>query len=184
MHPPHRPKRNESGEKSVSILVKTFFFLETTWIWAKKTFEFPISAEKSLSILVKTLFFFFFGDHLNMGEKNVWISDFGQKSLSILVKTSEFLRFCASNPPTKIFWIRHCTVVVIYGQKTKVIAVTLIEKKAISVLRASKFCWKIALLNRQSLFLYCLASSNFRKQYWHDYDGMVSNHKILKDKEL
>ena len=35
-------------------------------MWAKKTFEFPISAEKSLSILVKT---------------------------------SEFLRFCASNPP-------------------------------------------------------------------------------------
>ena len=34
-----------------------FFFLETTWIWAKKTFEFPISAEKSLSILVKTFFF-------------------------------------------------------------------------------------------------------------------------------
>ena len=109
MHPPHRPKRNQSGEKSVSILVKTFFF---------------------------------FGDHLNLGEKNVWISDFGrkislnfgedlfflflettwiwakktfefpisaEKSVSILVKTSEFLRFCASNPPpTKIFWIRHC----------------------------------------------------------------------------
>ena len=55
-----------------------FFFLETTWIWAKKTFEFPISAEKLLSILVKT---------------------------------SEFLRFCASNPPpTKIFWIRHWSV--------------------------------------------------------------------------
>ena len=31
-----------------------FFFLETTWFWAKKTFEFPISAEKSVSILVKT----------------------------------------------------------------------------------------------------------------------------------
>ena len=24
-----------------------FFFLETTWFWAKKTFEFPISAEKT-----------------------------------------------------------------------------------------------------------------------------------------
>ena len=46
------------------------FFLETTWIWAKKTFEFPISAKKSLSILVKT---------------------------------SEFLRFCASNPPPPKF---------------------------------------------------------------------------------
>ena len=47
-----------------------FFFLETTWIWAKKTVEFPTSAEKSLSILVKT---------------------------------SEFLRFCASNPPPPKF---------------------------------------------------------------------------------
>ena len=42
MHPPHRPKRNESGEKSVSSLVKTFFFffLETTWIWAKNHSQF------------------------------------------------------------------------------------------------------------------------------------------------
>ena len=89
-----------------------FFFLETTWIWAKKTFEFPISAENSLSILVKTFFFFFFfflGDHLNLGEKTFEFPSSAEKSLSILVKTSEFLRFCASNPPpTKIFWIRHC----------------------------------------------------------------------------
>ena len=48
------------------------FFLETTWFWAEKMFEFPISAEKSLSISVKTLFFFFyFGDHLILGGKNV-----------------------------------------------------------------------------------------------------------------
>ena len=68
--PPHRPKRNESGRK-ISLnfgedlfffFFFFFFFLETTWFWAKKTFEFPISAEKSVSILVKT---FFFGDHLN-----------------------------------------------------------------------------------------------------------------------
>ena len=25
------------------------------------------------------LFFFFFGDHLILGEKNAWISDFGRK---------------------------------------------------------------------------------------------------------
>ena len=29
--PPHRPKRNVSGEKSVSILVKTFFFFFFFW---------------------------------------------------------------------------------------------------------------------------------------------------------
>ena len=53
------------------------FFLEITWFWAKKSFEFPISAEKSLSISVKT--FFFFGNHLILGEKIVRISDFGWK---------------------------------------------------------------------------------------------------------
>ena len=47
----HQPK--DFAEKLPSILVNTFF-------WAKKTFEFPISAEKSLSILVKTFLFFFF----------------------------------------------------------------------------------------------------------------------------
>ena len=35
------------------------FFLETTWFWAEKTFEFWISAEKSVSISAKTFFFFF-----------------------------------------------------------------------------------------------------------------------------
>ena len=54
--PPTDLNVTNPAEKSVSILVKTFFFffLETTWFWAKKTFEFPISAEKSVSILVKT----------------------------------------------------------------------------------------------------------------------------------
>ena len=56
MHPPPTDRNvTNPAEKSVSILVKTFFFfLETTWFWAKKTFKFPISAEKSLSTLVKT----------------------------------------------------------------------------------------------------------------------------------
>ena len=31
--------------------------METTWFWAEKTFEFPISAEKSVSISVKTFVF-------------------------------------------------------------------------------------------------------------------------------
>ena len=131
MHPPHRPKRNESGEKSVSMFVKTFFFcffgdhlnlgeknvwisdfgrkislnfgedlfffcflffffLETTWIWAKKTFESPISAEKSLSILVKTFFFFIF-----YFLETTW-------------RYPNFWGFVLQIPPTKIFWIRHC----------------------------------------------------------------------------
>ena len=65
-----------------------FFFLETTWFWAEKTFEFPISAEQSLSISVKTLFFFLFGDH---GGKNVRISNFGRK---ITFNCGEDLFFC------------------------------------------------------------------------------------------
>ena len=46
MHPPHQPKRKESGRKI------TLNFGEDL---------------------------FFFGDHLILGEKNVWISDFGRK---------------------------------------------------------------------------------------------------------
>ena len=42
-----------SPEKSLSLSVKTFFFLEITCIWAEKAFEFPISAEKYVSILDK-----------------------------------------------------------------------------------------------------------------------------------
>ena len=45
--------------KSVSISVKTFFFLflETTCFWAEKALEFAILAGKSVSISVKTFFF-------------------------------------------------------------------------------------------------------------------------------
>ena len=50
------------AEKSVSILVKTFFFsfffLEIICFWAEKSFEFPIPAKKSVSISVKTFFCF------------------------------------------------------------------------------------------------------------------------------
>ena len=38
-----------------------------------------------------------------MGEKNFEFPISAEKSLSILVKTSEFLRFCASNPPHQKF---------------------------------------------------------------------------------
>ena len=44
----------------------------------EKALEFPISAETSVSISVKT-FFFFFGDHLFLGWKNVWISELSEK---------------------------------------------------------------------------------------------------------
>ena len=44
---------------------------------AEKASEFPISVEKSVSISVKT--FFFFGDHLLLGGKNVWISELSEK---------------------------------------------------------------------------------------------------------
>ena len=63
-------------------------------------------AEKSLSSLVKTFFFYFlfFGDHLILGEKNVWISEFGRK---ITLNFGEDIRIfevlCLKSPPTKIF---------------------------------------------------------------------------------
>ena len=108
MHPPPtdlnvtNPAKNQSQFWWRPFFFVFFFFLETTWIWAKKTFEFPISAEKSVSILVKTFFFFFFGDHLNLGEKNVWISDFGQK---ITLNFGEDIRIfevlCFKSPPPK-----------------------------------------------------------------------------------
>ena len=62
-------RSGNSPPQTFEFSVKTFF-LEITLIWAEKTFEFPISAEKSVSKSVKT-FFFFFGDHLNLGGKNL-----------------------------------------------------------------------------------------------------------------
>ena len=64
MHPPTTSLNlTTSAEKSLSILVKTFFFY---------------------------CFYFIFGDHLFLGGKNVWISE---KSLSISVKTFYFIFF-------------------------------------------------------------------------------------------
>ena len=54
------------------------YFSKTTWFWAKKRFEFEISAENSVSKSVKT-FFFFFGDHLILGGKKLWISEVSEK---------------------------------------------------------------------------------------------------------
>ena len=47
-------------------------------------------------------FFFFFGDHLNLGEKNVWISDFGRKiSLNFGEDIRIFEVLCFKSPPPK-----------------------------------------------------------------------------------
>ena len=77
--PPSNDWFCEIGRK---ISLNISFFLEITWFWAEKTFEFRISAKKSLSILVKTFFFFFFfffGDHLILGGKKLWISELSAK---------------------------------------------------------------------------------------------------------
>ena len=63
-------------------------------------------AEKSVSILVKTFFFFFFfffGDHLILGEKNVWISDFGRKISLNFGEDIRIFEVLASNPPPPKF---------------------------------------------------------------------------------
>ena len=111
MHPPHRPKRNESGEKSVSMLVNTFFFFffgDHLNLGEKNGSNFRFRPKNHSQFWWRPFFFFFFGDHLNLGEKNVWISDFGQK---ITLNFGEDIRIfevlCFKSLPTKIFWIRH-----------------------------------------------------------------------------
>ena len=95
MHPPHQSQPNDFGRKITLNFGEDlfFFFLETTWFWAKKTFKFEISAENSVSKSAKT--FFFFGDHLILGEKTFEFEISAENSVSKSGKTSEFLRFCA-----------------------------------------------------------------------------------------
>ena len=74
MHPPHRPKRNESGRKI------------------------------SLNFGEDLFFFFFFGDHLMiLGEKNVWISNFGRKISLNFGEDIRIFEVLASNPPPPKF---------------------------------------------------------------------------------
>ena len=107
MHPPPTSLNvTNPAEKLPSILVKTFFFffffLETIWFWAKKLFEFPISAEIALNFGEDLFFFFFFGDHLILGEKIVWISDFGRKiTLNFGEDIWIFEVLCLKSPPPK-----------------------------------------------------------------------------------
>ena len=89
--PPTSRNLKIPAEKLTSMSVKTFFFyffLETTWFWAKKTFEFPISAEKSLLILVKT--FFFLETTWFWAKKTFEFPISAEKSLSISEKTFFF----------------------------------------------------------------------------------------------
>ena len=99
----------------------------------------------------------FFGDHLILGEKNVWISDFGRKislnfgedlffffflfywrppdfgrkkrlNLRFRPKNQSqfwwrhpnFWGFGFKSPPTKIFWIRHCTCPPVYHTQWRI----------------------------------------------------------------
>ena len=75
--PPSNVWISEFGWKiSLNFGEDLFFSLETTWIWAKKTFKIPILAEKSVSILVKT---FFLWRPPDFGRKNLWISELSEK---------------------------------------------------------------------------------------------------------
>ena len=67
-----------------------FFFLEITWFWAEKTFEFPISTEKSVSISVKTLFSFFLEITWFWAEKTFEFPSFPRNSVSIFGQTAWF----------------------------------------------------------------------------------------------
>ena len=67
-----------------------FIFLETTWFWAEKSFEFPILDENSDTISVK-IFFFFLETTCFWAEKSFEYWILRQKSDSISVKTFFFL---------------------------------------------------------------------------------------------
>ena len=121
MHPPHRPKRNESGRKiALNFGEDLFFFFGDHLILGEKNVWISDFGRKiSLNFgedLFFFFFFFFFGDHLISGEKNVWISDFGRK---ISLNFGEDIRIfvvLASNPPQPKFsgsateWCRYITV--------------------------------------------------------------------------
>ena len=98
MHPPHQPKSNDFGRK-ISLYFEKLGSI--SGCIPPTSLNLTISAENSVSILVKA---FFFGDHLILGGKNVWISDFGQK---ITLNFGEDIRIfevlCLKSPPTKIF---------------------------------------------------------------------------------
>ena len=111
MHPPPTNLNlTISAEKSVSISVKTFSFF-FFFFWRPPDF----GRKKRLNLRKISLNFgedlFFFGDHLNVGGKNIRVSDSGRKiSLHFNEDIRIFEVLCSKflkSPPTKIFWIRH-----------------------------------------------------------------------------
>ena len=133
MHPPHQPTPNDFGRKiSLNFGDDLFFFLETTWFWAEKTFDIP----KSQSQFRWWPFFFFLETTWFWAEKTFdipksqsqfrWWPFFfflettwfwAEKTFDIPKNQSQF-RWRHPNfwrlvfrifitPPTKIFWIRH-----------------------------------------------------------------------------
>ena len=104
---------------------RPFFFLETTWIWAEKTFEFRISAEKSVSISAKTFFFvlettWFWAEKTFEFPRNfVWI--FGQTVWNWFKNNENSGQgrlhyshsFKIAPPPFSKSWLRACIQLVI-----------------------------------------------------------------------
>ena len=105
MHPPHRPKRNESGRK-ISLNSGEdpfFFFFGDHLILGEKNVWISVFGRKITLNFGEDLFFFFFGDHLILGEKNVWISDFGRKTTLNFGEDIRIFEVLASNPPPPKF---------------------------------------------------------------------------------
>ena len=87
--PPHRKTASpltfefpNLAEKSVSILVKTFFFffLETTWFLEKKPLNFRFRPKNQSQFRWRRFFLFFcFWRQLILGGNNLWISEVSEK---------------------------------------------------------------------------------------------------------
>ena len=88
MHPPHRPKTNDFGRKISLQFEKSVSISGCIPPHQPKPNDFGRKISLNFG---EHLFFFFLGDHLILGGKNVWISDFGRKSLSISVNTFFFV---------------------------------------------------------------------------------------------
>ena len=143
--PPHQSTPHDFGRKITFNFGEDLFFIYL-FFWRrpdfgrKKRLNFRFRPKNQSQFrwrpgFFSFFFFFFFRDHLILGGKNVWISDFGRnislnfgedlffflwrppdigrkkrsnfrfrpKNHSQFMKTSEFLRFCALNPPHQNF---------------------------------------------------------------------------------
>ena len=71
--PPQTSEFAKLDEKSVSVSVKTFFFLEISLFWAEKTFEFPSFPRNFVSIFGQTVWNWF-KDNENSGQGRLHFS--------------------------------------------------------------------------------------------------------------